>query len=69
MQRKPVVSSNVKSIGYDAERRVMEVEFRNLGVYEYEGVEPELYQRLIDAPSVGGFLHKHVRGRFPVRRL
>lgn len=50
MNRTPVQSSNVVSIGYEA--GVLEVEFRS-GVYRYFDVAPEVYQTLLIAPSVG----------------
>ena len=36
MDRTPVVSSNINSIGYDASSSVLEVEFRS-GLYQYFG--------------------------------
>ncbi len=69
MNRAPVSSSNVKSIGYDEPSRTMHVEFRDGGVYEYSGVPPETHQALVNAPSVGSHLHAHIKGRFPARRL
>lgn len=50
MNRTPVQSSNVVSIGYEG--GVLEVEFKS-GVYRYFGVAPEVYQTLLIAPSVG----------------
>lgn len=62
--RKPVQSSNVKSIGYDSVGRVLEVEFHNGGVYHYQDVDPEDHKRLMAAQSVGSHLHTHIKGRF-----
>jgi len=69
VNRDPVQSSNVKSVGYDEPSRTMHVEFRDGGVYEYSGVPPETHQALVSAPSVGTHLHAHIKGRFPARRL
>lgn len=35
MEREPVVSSNIASIGYDENNNILEVEFNNGNVYEY----------------------------------
>ena len=61
MERQPVKSSNVKSVGYDAEEKVLEVEFKSGGVYQYAGVQPEMYADLLKAESVGRFVSQVVR--------
>ena len=60
MERKPVKSTNVKAVGYDAETKVLEVEVKN-GVYQYAGVQPEMYADLLAAESVGRFVSQVVR--------
>jgi hypothetical protein len=69
MERVPVESSNVRSIGYYEPSRTMHVEFRDGRVYEYSGVPPEAHQALVNAPSVGRHFHAHIKSRFPARRL
>lgn len=44
MKRIYVQSSNVASIGYDAQAGVLEVEFLNGGVYQYFEVDPQIYK-------------------------
>jgi frataxin-like iron-binding protein CyaY len=69
MERKPVISSNIKSVGYDPDSKTMHVEFTNGGLYEYAGVEPAQHQALISAPSVGKHFGTHVRGQFQHRKI
>lgn len=64
IQRRAVRSSNVKSIGYDRFKRLLEVEFHNGGVYHFHEVSPEDHRRLMTADSVGAHLHMHIKGRF-----
>lgn len=61
MSRKPVTSSNIRSIGF--ENGVMEIEFANGGrVYRYTGPRvQEHYEALMKAPSVGKHFLAHVR--------
>jgi hypothetical protein len=60
MIRKPVASSNIRSIGF--ENGAMHVEFANGRVYEYTGPKvQEHYDALIAAPSVGKHFAQHVR--------
>jgi hypothetical protein len=68
MQRQPVNSSNVESIGYNAEEKVLEVEFKSGGIYQYAGVQPAMYADLLAAESVGRFVAQVVRaGRMGLR--
>lgn len=55
MDRKPVPSSNIRSIGYDYELRVLEVEFNNGSTYQYAGVPQNIYEALMNASSHGAF--------------
>lgn len=51
MQRQPVASSRVNSIGW--EDNVMEVEFNTGAVYRYSPVEWQTALNLISSPTVG----------------
>lgn len=62
IEMKPVVSSNIKAVGYDAENQVARVEFINGSIYEYPGVEQGLFDNLAGAESVGKFFNANFRG-------
>ena len=47
MQMQVVLSSNVHSVGYDETSRAMRVQFQSGGLYEYSGVNPELYASML----------------------
>ena len=64
MIRKHVKSSNILSIGYDEKERLLEIEFSNGGIYKYHEVPKEVYDRLLQAPSVGKFVWSNIRGRY-----
>jgi hypothetical protein len=61
MGRIPVKSTNVKSVGYDLETKTLQVEFKSGGIYQYAGVQPEMYADLLKAESVGRFVSQVVR--------
>lgn len=61
MQRTPVNSSNIQSIGYDALSAVLEVEFTSGDVYQYFNVPEYLYQQFLHASSHGQFLADNIR--------
>jgi hypothetical protein len=50
-----VLSSNIDSIGF--EKGVMQVKFKNGGLYEYQGVTLEQFVALKSAESVGKHLN------------
>lgn len=58
MEREPVSSSNVTSIGW--ENGTLEVEFFHGKVYRYDGVPESVFREALRASSVGAFLHQHV---------
>lgn len=60
--RTPVQSSNIKSIGYDEPKRILEIEFTKGGhVYQYSPVTASAYRELINAPSIGKHFHSHIK--------
>lgn len=68
MRREVVESQIIHSVGYDQHRRVLEVEFRNGWIYEYDDVPETTYRGLMSADSHGKFLHKHIVDSFVTRR-
>lgn len=69
MQRNPVESSLLRSIGYDAFRKMLEVEFLRGPVYRYFGVEPRQAKALEEAKSIGGHFLAHVKDKYSYRRV
>ena len=67
MKRQKVNSSNIQSVGYDAQRKVLEIEFKN-GVYHYTGVAPFIYKKLLSAKSAGKFFHQHINKIFDFKK-
>lgn len=68
MEREPVTSSNVVSIGYDPPSETLEIEFKN-GVYQYYNVPQEIYEQLISSPSVGKFLNAYIKPVYPCAKV
>lgn len=60
MERQPVDSSNLASVGYDTISEILEVEFRKSGdVYRYFNVPSIEYERLVGAHSLGSTIGKY----------
>ncbi len=64
MNRTPVTSSNVASVGYDPNTMTLEVEFRNGSVYQYFDVPETVYQDLMSASSVGTYLNQNIKASY-----
>jgi len=69
MNRAPVRSSNIRSVGYDPASRTLEVEFHSGGVYQYSGVPEITYQGFMRATSKGFYFHNHIKGQYPDRQV
>ena len=69
MERTPVDSKSVASVGYDSERFELEVEFRNGRVYRYEQVPAAAYRLLLQAPSIGEYVNKVIKPRFNAKAV
>lgn len=64
MDRVPVASSNLKSVGYDADSETLEIEFHSSGVYQYFGVPQYVYDGLMNASSKGRYFHQNIRNNY-----
>lgn len=64
MDRTPVSSSNLSSVGYDEDDRILEIKFNSGGVYQYYDVPPRIYQELMNASSHGKYFHSNINDNF-----
>ena len=69
MQRHPVASTNLLSIGYDAGSETLEVEFHSGSVYQYYGVPEHIYEQLVGASSKGQYLNAYIKDHYPYSRI
>jgi hypothetical protein len=62
MEREAVSSSSIASVGYDPGSETLEVEFVKSGrVYQYLNVPQFMYDRLMQAPSIGIFFNAEIK--------
>lgn len=66
---KPVKSSNVTHVGYDAASKTLAVQFKNGGTYHYVGVSPTVHTDLLGAKSIGEHLARHVKPKHKVQKI
>lgn len=61
MNRQSVESSNLASIGYDAEDEILEIEFNHGGIYQYFDVPENVYDELMNASSHGQYFDINIK--------
>lgn len=69
MERQSVTSSNIASIGYDANSQTLEVEFLNGDVYQYFDVPQHVHQELMNASSHGQYLAQNIKGIYSYSKV
>ncbi len=75
ISRKEVESSNIKSVGYSTNAKILEIEFNKKNsesiyrVYRYYDVPKSLHMNMMQADSMGKFLYKHVFGVFTFEEI
>jgi hypothetical protein len=68
MQRQPVNSSNLASVGYDPGNETLEIEFRNGTIYRYLNVPTFEHDRLMSATSHGVYFNANIRDVYSFER-
>lgn len=66
MKRQRVDSSSLGSVGYDAQKKILEVEFRHGGIYRYLGVPESEYEALMASDSLGRFVNERIKPNYTV---
>jgi len=61
MERTPVQSSDLASVGYDPQTATLEVEFLDSSIYQYFSVPESVYNGLMNASSKGSYLDQFVK--------
>lgn len=65
----PVSSSNIAEVGYDETEQIVYVRFLNNTLYAYKGVNQMEFDGLINAPSLGSYLHRNFKNVYPYERI
>ena len=69
MERKKVSSSQVRSIGYDANAQTLEVELTDGAIWQYSRVPSETHRRLMAAPSIVSYYRANIEEEYSRRRV
>lgn len=63
-----VSSSNIEKIGYDERSLELRVILKDGASYTYVGVPKHLFEEFRDAPSLGSYLNRKLRGIYEFRK-
>jgi KTSC domain len=69
VERKKINSGRLRSAGYDARERVLEIEFTDGSVYRYGNVSSDLYRRFDGALSKSSFFEDNLEEGLPKQRV
>jgi hypothetical protein len=69
MERTPVTSSSLKSVGYDPQTHKLEIEYTSGGVYQYLSVPKEEVEGLLQAESLGRYFLENIRDVYEYRKI
>jgi len=64
-----VRSSMLRKVGYDAERRLLDVVFKNGDIYRYYNVSAANFEGLMKAKSHGRYMQDHIIDRYDVEKI
>jgi hypothetical protein len=66
---RPIDSTMANAVGYDPKHHLLQVEFKNGTVYQYEDVDLETWQDFQESDSPGRFFNQEIRGYYRSHRL
>lgn len=69
MERIPVSSSNIASIGYNPVEFALEIEFLNGRIYQYYDVPEEVFNEMMAAESHGQYFYAYIRLVYPYQEI
>lgn len=69
VERKPIRRGSIRSAGYDASARILEIEFDSGSVLQYTGVGAEIARRFLASAAPASYYKDNIEEEFPSRRL
>jgi len=69
INRIPVTSSDLRSVGYDPTTETLEIEFHSGGIYQYFDVPPDIHNALMSASSHGKYFAANIKNSFGWQKI
>ncbi|TCO11959.1 KTSC domain-containing protein [Kribbella steppae] len=67
MRRRLVNSSSVRSVGWSD--GMLELEYVNGSIYQYDDVPQTTFAALLAAPSIGAYVNTHIKPYYDYREI
>lgn len=64
-----VESTTLATVAYDADRGLLQIEFRDRTTYRYFNVPTDVHETLLRTPSKGSYFNRVIRGQFAFVRM
>jgi hypothetical protein len=69
VERQPVKSRILRSVGYDEKTKILEIEFQSGLVYQYLGVPAKVHKDLMRSGEIGKYFTDKVRTQFQTKQV
>jgi hypothetical protein len=69
IERKPIRRGGIRSAGYDASNRVLEIEFDSGSILQHIGVGAEIARRLLTSAAPASYYRDNIEEEFASRRI
>lgn len=69
MERVPVESNSLRSVGYDEASETLEIEFHTGRIYRYLKVPAQAHDWLMRSKGKGGYFNRMIRDRYEMRDI
>jgi len=69
MEMKPVKSSYLKSMGYNAEKSELRIEFNSGAIFDYFDVTPGEYDSLANSESIGRHFSQNIKTQHSFKKF
>ena len=69
IKRIPVASSNIASVGYDSENKILEIEFHHGAVYQYFDLPKKVYEELMNSSSYGAYFTHEIKEKYSYNKI
>lgn len=69
MVRINIPSNELKSVGYDSEHKILEIEISAMGIVQYFKVPEKVYTGLLNAKSYGEYFINKIKYIYPYKKV
>lgn len=69
MTRTKVTADTLRSIGYDPDSELLELEFNSGDIYDYQKVKPYVYLGLMNSNTKDAYFNEYIRDYYEVEKI